>query len=253
MQNKILKNIATLTTFFGLLAGCASSKEPNKDKAQVEVARQIVASGDYKKAIVFLQPMAKSDPKNEEVLSLLGMAYLGNGNIESAEKSFQTTIKLNSKNYDAALNLGYVLIVGKKYAESRIVLEKILKDGEFAYPEKVHANIGLSFLEQNQCNKANVHLQKSILLDPTMSIAHFNLGKCATKVKNYPSAVAHFQRAVDFCPNCLEPVLELAKAQSFAGKKDMAIDSLERLLKTKLDKQSEAKTLRTLDIIRTKF
>jgi Tfp pilus assembly protein PilF len=183
----------------------------------------------------------------------LGMAYLGNGSLEAAEKSFQRIVELNDDNYDAALNLGYVLIASKKYGESRKVLEKILDDGEYVYPEKVYTNIGLSYLEQNQCAKANPYFQKSVLLDPTMSIAHFNLGKCASKSKNYKSAVSHFQKAVDFCPGCLEPVLELAKAQSFAGKKDLAIDSLERMLKTKLDKQSEAKTLRTLDIIKTKF
>jgi Tfp pilus assembly protein PilF len=245
--------LAPLTCAIFGLNSCASRKDSAADKAQIEVVRQIVASGDYKKAIFFLQPLAKNEPKNEEIFSLLGLSYLGNGNTEPSIKAFERVVELNNKNYDAKLNLSYALITAKKYTESRKVLKEMLSDGEYIYPEKVHVNFGLSYLEQNNCQKATPYFEKSLILDPTMSIAHFNLGKCAMKGKNFKQAIVHFQQTVDFCPNCLEPVLELAKAQTFGGQKTLAIDSLERLLKTKLDKQSEAKTLRTLDVIKSRF
>jgi Tfp pilus assembly protein PilF len=249
-----LRKIFFISIFFAyIFQSCASTPEKISNKAEIEIVKQFLGSGDYNKALLYVQPLVKKDPKNEEIIFLQGMAYLGTSNLEAAGESFSKASELNSKNYDAVLNLSYVLIATKKFKEARKKLNEILNAGEYLYPEKVHVNIGLSYLEQNQCKKASGHLQKSILLDPTMSIAHFNLGKCSLKQKNYSAAVGQFQKAVDFCPNCLEPTLELAKAQTLAGQKKTAVDSLERMLKTKLDKQSELKTKKTLEIIKTKF
>lgn len=230
------------------VTGCASTKDEDKSgSGKMEVARQFLASGDYRRAVAFLQPLAKENPKSQEIHNLLGLSYLGLGNPKAASQSFATVVGLDDDNHDAALNLSYSLILLGENARARSVLGGILDDGVYPYMERVHVNIGLAWMEQGRCSEAQAHFDKALLLDPTFVTAHFNSGKCWLKSNNHAAAVASFQKAVDFCPGCVDPVLELARARYLSGEKRAAVDSLEKLLRGRIDAQSADRTRKLLN------
>ena len=226
----------------GFLTACLSSEKKEAQKsvaARLELSRQLLSTAEYKQAIQFLLPIAKEDPKNPEVHMLLGLSYLGIENADAATAAFKKASELDRKNYDAALNYGYALVLKKQNKQARVVFDKILGDGTYLYMERVHANIGLSYLEEKRCDLAIPKFQEALRLDPTFVIAHFNAGKCALTLKKYSDAVVHFKKAADFCPGCLDPVLEMARAYSLSGNKKTAVEELKRVLNGRIDALGE--------------
>ena len=254
LRRHVTFRIATAVTVLLVTAlgtGCASTKDVDQSTAgRLEVGRQFLAAGDYTRAGTYLRQLAKELPKNEEVHNLLGMTYLGMANPGAAAQSFETAVDLNDDNEDSGLNLSYAYILLGKHAKSREVLTSILDRGAYTYMERVEANLGLSWMEEGNCGKARAHFNKALLLDPTFVTAHFNSGKCWLKSKNFPAAVSSFQKAVDFCPGCVDPLLELARSRHKAGEKKEAVASLEKLLRGKIDSQSAERTKKLLKELR---
>src|SRR5438132_228164 len=60
---------------------------------------------DYARAILDLSSAAKIDSKSPELHYLLGLAYLGTGNLRNAVGQFNKTIALNPKHAGAQLQL----------------------------------------------------------------------------------------------------------------------------------------------------
>lgn len=235
---------------FGLL-GCASRKEADTSTAgRLEVGRQFIDAGAFDRASAYLRQLSKEMPRNEDVHILLGLAYLGLANPAAAAQSFETALTINDDNEDAALNLSYSLILLRKYANARSVLEGVLDRGAYAYMERVQVNIGLAYMEEGNCTKAQVHFDKALVLDPTFVTAHFNSGKCWLKSGNHRAALASLKRAVDFCPGCIDPILELARARYAAGEQKEAVASLEKILRGKIDSKSAERTKKLLNELR---
>lgn len=236
-------SLALLTVGFG--GACASTSEEPLSAGKIEVARQLVDSKDYVKAIQMLRGLQSSYPENETLEMLMGTACIGLGDYPAALLAFQKAVDINDKNQDGRLNLGYVRILLKQNAEARAEFDKILKDGSYASMERVHVNYGLSYMEEGNCVKAQDHFTEALRHNPTTVSAHFNLGKCHGRQRDYTAAIESFNKAVSFCPGCGDPALELAKTYYLAGQKKNAIASLQKLLKQTSDKAttSRAQTL----------
>lgn len=213
---------------------------------RLELARQFVGTGDYKKAVTFLLPMVKENPRSVDALMLLGLSYLGIGNVDAASDTYRRVVVLEDDNYDAVLNLGYTLVLKGKQRDARIQFQQILDAKEYPYMERVQTNIGLSYLQENRCDRGMPHFQEAVKLDPTFVQAYFNMGRCQLLQGQPKAAKENLLKAVDFCPECLEPALELAKAQARTGEKKAAIARIEELLRGKLDTANEARTRKIL-------
>jgi Tfp pilus assembly protein PilF len=232
---------STLLALALLLTGACqstSTKEEGTLGAELEIARQFLSIGEYKRAVISLQELRRTYPKNSTVSSMLGNAYMGIGDFDAAADAFKTSLEHNAKNQDIRLNYAYSLIVLKRYDEARANLDEIPEFGYYPYMERVHLNYGLSYLEEKRCDLAQQKFSDSLRLDPTFATAHFNRGKCYMLQKQYTQAITSFKKASDFCPTCLPPQMEAARAYYLSGKKALAVEKLERLLRMKLDKVS---------------
>ena len=52
-------------------------------------------------------------------------------------------------------------------------------------------------------NKAILHYEKAIDIDPSNSLAHNNLGILYNDLKEYNKAILHYEKAIDIDPSCL--------------------------------------------------
>lgn len=235
--------LGALALFTGCTSTPADSPHLRNQTASLELARQMVGQGEFHRAVQFLLPRTRQEDTPAEVHSLLGLAFLGLNNPNVALKSFQSALKIDSNDDDTRLNLGYTYILLGQYKESREALEEILKRNKYTYIEKVHLNIGLSYLQEKNCTKAMDAFQASLDIDPTYSAPYFNLGKCQSASGRYREAQASFQRAVDFCPGCLEPQLELAAVSARLGEKKKALQQIDGLLRAKPSDAIEQKAI----------
>jgi len=237
--------------FFAVLAflsaACTSTPkdtpQSRNQTASLELARQLVGQGEYQRAVHFLLPRSRQEDATSEVHSLLGISFLGLNNPNVALKSFQTALKVDGDDDDARLNVGYTLILLGRLKESRAALEEIVKRKKYLSMEKVHLNIGLSYLQEKNCSKAIPSFDTALEIDPTYSAPYFNLGKCHTSAGRLREAQASFQRAVDFCPGCSEPLLELALVSARLGEKNKALAQLPNLFRSKPSEAIEQRAL----------
>jgi len=233
----MMLKFSLLTIIIALVSSCTStptdSPQARNQSASLELARQMVGQGEYQRAVQFLLPRSRQADASAEVHTLLGLSFLGLNNPNVAIKSFQAALKANDGDDDARLNLGYTLILVGKLKESRVVLEEIVKRNNYSLMEKVYLNIGLSFLEEKNCEKATTSFQLALEIDPTYSAPYFNLGKCQSASGRLKDAQASFQRAVDFCPGCLDPQLELAAVSVRLGERKKALIQLDSILQAR--------------------
>ncbi len=230
-----------------IAAGCLSSKsdtpEIRNQQASLELARQMVGQGEYQRAVHFLLPRSRAESAPLEVHMLLGLSLLGLNNPTTAMKSFKTVLAGDPSNDDARLNLGYTHILLGDYSEARKSFVEIQKRKKYAFPERVHLNIGLSYLQEKRCNLAIPEFLAALDADPTYSAPYFNLGKCHVSAGRLKDAQASFQRAVDFCPGCLEPQMELAAVAFKLGDKPKAMSQIDAILKAKPDATLQKRAL----------
>jgi len=230
-----------------LVQACMSTRpdtpESRNQQASLEVARQMVAQGEYQRAVQFLLPRSRKEDAPSEVHVLLGLSFLGLNKAESAFKSFAFVVKNDPSHDDARLNLAYTQILLGRHADARRDLNEILKRGKYLYPEKVRLNIGLSFLQEKKCEKAIPEFNAALELDPTYSAPYFNIAKCHTLSGRWTEARANFQRAVDFCPDCSEPQIELAAVAHRLGDKKKAIMHLENVVRANPDAANDKRVI----------
>ena len=71
------------------------------------LGRALVASGNYARAILILDPLAKEQPSNPAVLTLAAGAHLAQGNAFSALQHLDTLVREHPQYADAYVNLAY--------------------------------------------------------------------------------------------------------------------------------------------------
>lgn len=236
-------NLGLLVLMTGCLSSGPDTPESRNQQASLELARQMVAQGEYHRAVQFLAPRTRQTEVNSEVYMLLGLSFIGLNNPSAAKKNFEMILKRDPQNDDALLNIAYSQIQLGRFADARRLLSDILQRGRYAFPEKVHLNVGLSFLQEKKCEKANPEFLAALEIDPTFSAAYFNMGKCNLAAKRYQDARASFQKSVDFCPGCLEPQYELAAVNYRLGDRQKALSQLEAILNSKPDAALEKRVL----------
>ncbi|NBW82257.1 tetratricopeptide repeat protein, partial [bacterium] len=154
-----MKWIAATTIMALMLAtGCASSKtdtpESRNQQASLELARQMVGQGEYQRAVQFLLQRSKAEDAPNEVHMLLGLSLLGLKNPDGALRSFSNALKLEPTNDDARLNVAYTQILLGRHKDARASLGEIVKRGKYQFLERVHLNMGLTYLEEKRCDRA---------------------------------------------------------------------------------------------------
>lgn len=247
-MGRFMKWIAsTAIALLVLATACASTgtdtPESRNQQASLELARQMVGQGEYQRAVQFLLQRSKSETASSEVHMLLGISLLGLNNPEGALKSFANVLRIEPANDAARLNVAYTQILLGRQKDARVSLGEIFKRGKYEFMERVHLNMGLTWLEEKRCDRAIPEFRAAIDIDPTYSAPYFNIGKCQMTTGRLQEARASFQRAVDFCPGCLEPQLELAAVAHRLGDKKQALNQLDTILKAKPDAAIEKKAL----------
>lgn len=227
----------TLITLMSWATGCASvqkdSPETRSQTASLELARQMVDQGEYQRAIQFLLPRSRQPEASAEVHNLLGLSFLGISNPHVALKSFQAALKADSTDDDVRVSIGYTQILLNRLDEARKTFNDIIERKQYPMMEKVYLNLGLSYLQEQKCDKAIPLFQSALEIDPTYSAPYFNIGKCEAARGRWREAQAAFQRSVDFCPGCLDPHLELAAASLRLGENKKAQSHLDKVLQAK--------------------
>lgn len=218
-------------------------------------ARQLLAvcrayAGQLEPAIQDLEALRAAAPRDENILFLLGFAYLKNHDSErakaifgvmfetagpvraeflagkayyeaalfpEAEQSFLQVLRLDPRFPGVRLELGKVYISLRRTDEAMRELELVLKQDS----SNADANylLGSLLVQQDRCTEAIAYLEQAKKLKPDSWAIYFHLGKAKLRLEQAAAAIVLLQRAVELNPDESTAHYELARALQADGRK----------------------------------
>jgi arylsulfatase A-like enzyme/Flp pilus assembly protein TadD len=130
---------------------------------------------DYVRATEGFQYVLDRNPSDGASAYYLGVAQLGSGDVDAAEKSFNRALEIDPQNFSAAYDLG-VAYSRQRRADAAIgAFQRAVK----ILPEyaEAHEALGELYLYLQRPNDAARELERAVAADPKMAKAHYELGR----------------------------------------------------------------------------
>ena len=238
------------------LEKCLSIEE-NHANAILKLAELSYYLKDYKKVIELTNKVIETDRNNELAYFIKGRAAKEAGDTINAIKLFQKSTSINTKYYDAYIQLG-IIFAAKK---SELALDyynnalNIMPNN----PEALY-NLGMYMQETGQYNKAIEAYTSIIQVKPTgkyefyLKLANYNLGYVHYQYLSvYEKASKFFNEAVLIDPEYVEALYMRGLCLEKLGDVDGARRVYKKALEIKPDYEKPLSGLNRLDdIIRKK-
>ncbi|MGH9717950.1 MAG: protein kinase domain-containing protein [Candidatus Acidiferrales bacterium] len=177
------------------------------------------ATGKYSESIAELKRAISLAPNSDEFYRRLGKVYLDSGKDAEALDSFQRAVRLNPYYWVNENSLGetYASLADYPKALQAFGQVSVLEPDIDAGFE----NVGNMYLQEGNYQRSIPYFQKALKIEPYFS-TYSNLATSYFMLKQYPQAVAMFEKAVTLNPNDADVVLNLADAYRDLGEKDKA-------------------------------
>ncbi|MES2619228.1 MAG: tetratricopeptide repeat protein [Bacteroidota bacterium] len=114
----------------GVPLSCVVKKS---DKSVYE-GTQLMNRGDYEGALKLFEPYANKYPKNDVVLSNLGLCYLNAQRLDDAILALNQSLSLNSENSNAGYFLGLAYFYKKDFTKAASILTGLVKENPYFAP-----------------------------------------------------------------------------------------------------------------------
>ena len=147
----------------------------------------------YKQAIQFYKKAIEINPKNELSYTLLAKIYENKKNYSNAIEFYKKAIEINPKNDTIDLHLERLFIKMSKEYQNKF--KKICLKRYEAYND-----IGVTYSDNKEYNKAIEAYQVAIEIDPNNDIAYYNIGNAYYAKGEFYKASKVYEKAVNINP-----------------------------------------------------
>jgi tetratricopeptide (TPR) repeat protein len=185
------RSLSCACWFLCLFVTCSCPFIAQISRAQEESyakAESLVRNHQWDEGLSALAPLLQHDPKNLKALNLAGLASIGKGDTQTAEKYFNRAIAVDPQFVPALKNLAVSEFNAQKYTES----ESHLQAAEGIAPEDpaVHFYLGEIFYLQKNCQQAETEFGQVHDLGLRSPDAGAHLAICFLHTKDQPRALA---------------------------------------------------------------
>jgi len=165
----------------------------------MSLAVEYIQKGDLDDAERLLKRAHKMEPKNSEILRLLGVNFARKKDLQEALKMFERSIKIEPKNWLAYSNQGNVLRDLNKFDAALKSYDKAIA----LQPNYAEAfnNKGILLQSLNKLELALENYDKAIALDSKYAEAYNNAGNTLKKLNLLDLALIAFEKAMHFGGN----------------------------------------------------
>ena len=149
---------------------------PNDFDAQFKISSTLMEEQKWEEAVQELRKLQKSNPRNVEVLNLLGWALLNSGQVDNAFSVWKRSLAIDKNNASTKDNLVRAhLSLGKKLRESGLYTPALVHfKALLRYMPKsaeVHFEIGSTYSMKGDIHSAMREFNTTLQLDPKNKLA----------------------------------------------------------------------------------
>jgi len=206
----------------------AAPAGPQTANARIILADCQVKTGDYKKVIEALTPIAESDPTNRAVAYLLGSALIGEGQLDKGQAIIDRVFR-EDDSAEAHLLMGSILLLADDAQRALKEVERALELNPKV--PSVHAWYGRILMRLGDTEKAKDAFRTELAANPNDFDANLYLGVLLRQDKLADEAAGYLKRAVQLRPREQYAHYHLAAVYAMAGKPAQALPLLEGVLK----------------------
>lgn len=214
----------------------AERKGQNVGQTRLLTVVSHLNASDWDSAIATAKKLVEEEPNNWDALTLLGGAYVGNGELLEARKLFQKALKLKPGNPNAASNLARLELKDGNIKGARALFEQVLEYN----PADTSALLALSTLDQQQgeYEAATKRLQDAVAEAPNDLALRLGLARLYLRT-GQPSRnlslvyEAKGDEATD--PRILEI---LGRSQMALGQYPLALNNFQNLVEVRSDAET---------------
>ncbi len=199
---------------------------PNFLDAHVLLADIAFKQGNMIQAAQEAQLALETDPTNLRAQMLRGSALLREGNYDEAGFVLGRLLQQVPQSVDVRLELAYVALNKRRYAEAEASFRKIL-DGN---PKEWRAIAGLvnTNLAQDRPDRALSILEDELQRSHDAAPVRYMMANTALKTGRYDVAIENLRQLADQTVNSIDPQLQLADVYRLKGDLHNAITTLQR-------------------------
>jgi len=167
--------------------------------------------------------------KTEDIVeknNFIAWVYLQTGKLDLTEKHAKMVLKEDEQNAEAVISLATVYYTKKMYelAESALITAEKWDSDNF----RLQRLYGFLAYETGDKNKANIHLQKALKINPELSEVRNILAVLAMEIEDFSTAKDHLEFALKITPDFKHAKMNLALAykglNEFKKAKDILIE-----------------------------
>ena len=196
--------IVTMLVF--LSVGCASSGGRDSDtqqnsfdsqasaKIHTELAALYYGQQRYGVALDELKLALSAESKYAPAYGLRGLVYMSLMEDSKAEKDFERSLDLDSKDSGTRNNYGWFLCQRGREKESMEQFMAAIGNPLYATPEKAYLNAGLCLKKAGKIVEAENFLKKALFLQPKMTEALVGMAELSFSKADYAGAKSYFLR-----------------------------------------------------------
>jgi len=235
-------------------------KAPQSGEAQLMLGTILIRKGQWADATVPLEQAAKYSPGNSLAHAALGTDYQYVGESAKAAEEYRQAVKLDPKNVDYQVTFGLLLGLSGKYEEGIEVLKKVTSTP--GYKDTAgFTNLGWIYrsMDPRRPAESAAAYKKALELDPKNYQAAIGLGWALSYAKNFPAAIAAFNKAIQIEPKtageayngiawCYYFSKEMDKAEEFSNKAQQAgrnvnglVDAIDKYRKAVAENAEQAR------------
>lgn len=200
------------------LTFCASAQKKlqkerlNDPEYQYSLGSFHLNDGNPQQAVRYFNRALTLNPKHALSLDGMGLAYFMQGQFEQAMKYFKRCLEISPSMTDARNHLGSVyqemgqLDLAEKEFRAAI-LDELYRSRELPY-----FNLARLYHLQNKNEEALDFLDRAILLNERMVMAHNLKGVILETMERYEDAIASYEQALRYTPDDINIKFNLASA-----------------------------------------
>ena len=171
---------------------------PENARQEFEKGQRALSENKLDASISHFRKAIKLYESFPQAYTLMGTAYLEEGNWKDAEKALQKATSLNPKSSEAYLGLGAVFNQTKQYQQAETALLRGLE----LNPETPggHYELAKTYWELGRWQEAAPHARKAVSLTPDLASPHALLGNILLRERNAEGAPHEYQEYLRLDP-----------------------------------------------------